>query len=84
MLQSVKRALKVDAEHPYLHSCIIRLLRFLTDGDLLNENVSHPAVASVLASETQPLFQYHKQAEQLNKEFLKQNSDSLPHLLQGM
>ena len=84
MLQSVKRALKLDSGHPQLHSCLIRLLRFLTDGDLLNEKVSHPALASVLASETKPLFQNHKDAQQLNSEFLKQNSNSLPHLLQGI
>ena len=83
MAQSVKRALKVDPGHPQLHSCLIRLHRFLTDGNLLNENVSHPAVASVLKSETQPLFRHHQEAEQLNKEFLEQNANSLPHLLQG-
>jgi hypothetical protein len=83
MLQSVKRALKVDPNHPQVHSCLIRLHRFLTKGDLLSENVSHPAVASVLNSETQPLFSNHNDAEQLNKEFLEQNKNSLPHLLQG-
>lgn len=84
MAQSVKRALKVDPNHPQLHSCLIRLHRFLTDGDLLNGNVSHPAVASVLKSETQPLFRHHQDAEQLNKEHLEQNANSLPHLLQGI
>lgn len=83
MVQSVKRALKVDPDHPQLHSCLIRLHRFLTNGDLLSETVSHPAVAAVLNSETQPLFRDHQEAEQLNKEFLEQNSNSLPHLLQG-
>ncbi len=83
MAQSVKRALKVDPNHPQLHSCLIRLHHFLTKGDLLNENISHPAVASVLKSETQPLFRHHQEAEQLNKEFLEENANSLPHLLQG-
>lgn len=84
MAQSVKRALKVDPNHPQLHSCLIRLHRFLTKGDLLNESVSHPAVAAVLKSETEPLFRHHQQAEQLNQEFLEQNANSLPHLLQGI
>ena len=83
MVQSVKRALKVDPNHPQLHSCLIRLHRFLSNGDLLSENVSHPAVAAVLNSETQPLFSHHQEAEQLNKEFLEQKIYSLPHLLQG-
>jgi len=83
MVQSVKRALKVDPNHPQVHSCIIRLHRFLTNGDLLSESVSHPAVAAVLNSETQPLFSNQQDAEQLNKEFLEKNNNSLPHLLQG-
>ena len=84
MVQSIKRALKVDPDHPQLHSCIIRLHRFLAKSDLLNESVSHPAVTSVLKSETEPLFRHHHEAEQLNREFLKQNANSLPHLLQGI
>ena len=82
MVQSVKRALKVDPTHPELHSCLIRLHRFLADNRLLDETVSHPAVASVLKSETEHLFR-HKEAIELNGEFLDCNANSLSHLLQG-
>ena len=84
MVQSVKRALKVDPDHPLLHSCLVRLHHFLTKGDLLNGSVSHPAVASVLQSETDTLFRHHKEAEPLNRDFLDRNARSLPHLLQGI
>lgn len=83
MVQSIKRALKVDPSHPQLHSCLVRLYRFLNDADLLNENAAQPAVAAVLKKETQSLFGECANGEQLNKEFLERNANSLPHLLQG-
>ena len=83
MLQSIKRALKVDPSHPQLHSCLVRLYRFLQDADLLSENAAQPAVAAVLKKETQSLFGECVDGEQLNKEFLERNANSLPHLLQG-
>ena len=84
MVQSLKRALKVEPDHPEIHSCLIRLHRFLQKGELLDESVSHPAVASVLKSEAETLFRGHlKAAEPLNQDFLERNARSLPHLLQG-
>ena len=83
MVQSVKRALKLDADHPSLHSCLIRLSRFLTDGRLVDETVSNPAVASVLKNQSSLLFQ-DKDAEQLNQLHLESHSKSLPHLAQGI
>lgn len=85
MVQSVKRALKVaEPDHPLVHSCLVRLQHFLSQGNLLSDTVSHPAVASVLRSEAESLFRGHGQAgEPLNREFLERNARSLPHLLQG-
>lgn len=83
MVQSIKRALKVDPHHPQLHSCVVRLYRFLSDADLLNENAAQPAVAAVLKKETQTLFGQCENGEQLNKEYLERNANSLPQLLQG-
>ena len=82
MVQSVKRALKVDANHPELHSCLIRLFRFLDEGKLLSDAVSNAAVAAVLQTESQTLFN-NMDASQLNKQFLEHKANSLPHRLQG-
>jgi len=85
MLQSVKRALKVDASDPRLHSCLIRLHRFLTEAGLLGSSQSaetQSAVASVAQTETQSLFQ-DKSADQLNRHLLELQANSLPHLFQG-
>ena len=82
MVQSVKRALKVDANHPELHSCLIRLFRFLEEEKLLSDAVSNAAVAAVLKTESQTLFN-NLDATQLNKEFLEHKANSLPHLHQG-
>merc|ERR1712071_410891 len=57
MVQSVKRALKVDANHPELHSCLIRLFRFLEEEKLLSDAVSNAAVAAVLKTESQNALQ---------------------------
>ncbi len=84
MVQSLKRALKVEPDHPEIHSCLVRLHRFLQKGELLDESVSHPAVASVLKSEAETLFRGHlKAAELLNQDFLEWNARSPLHLLQG-
>ena len=82
MVQSVKRALKVDANHPELHSCLIRLFRFLQEGQLLDDQVSNAAVVTVLKTETDALFD-QLDATQLNARFLERNANSLPHLFQG-
>jgi len=82
MVQSVKRALKADPDHPELHSCLIRLFRFLEEGKLLSDTVSNAAVAAVLQTESQTLFN-NMDASQLNKQFLEHKANSLPHLLQG-
>lgn len=78
MLQSLKRAYKVDPTNPRLHSCLIRLHQFVQK----NEGSWDPSVEQVIMQETKVYFE-GKDAISLNKEFLERNSNSLRAGLEG-
>lgn len=77
MLQSVKRAFAIDRNNPWLHECLIRFSKSVTDHFNIPEIVS-----KVLTQEMQKIF-VNKDLEHFNDEFLKQNSTSIQHLLSG-
>lgn len=75
MLQSIKRAHRLDSNNPDLHSCLVRFLRHTAAEHL------EGAVAEVVKRQTSEIFS-SRDAAQFNADFLKKNSNSLPHLLQ--
>ncbi|KAK0183435.1 hypothetical protein PV327_001478 [Microctonus hyperodae] len=76
MLQSIKRAHRLDANNPDLHSCLIRFLRHTAAQHL------EGSVAEVVKRQTSEIFPT-TDAVKFNSEFLKKNINSLPHLLQA-
>nr|XP_050844346.1 N-alpha-acetyltransferase 15, NatA auxiliary subunit isoform X4 [Vespula vulgaris] len=76
MLRSIKRAHRLDANNPDLHTCLVRFL--LNTSRLSLEG----AVGEVVKRQTADIFS-DSTAVQLNAEYLKKNRNSLPHLLQG-
>ncbi|XP_072945354.1 N-alpha-acetyltransferase 15, NatA auxiliary subunit-like [Epargyreus clarus] len=52
MLQSIKRAWRLNSTHEHLHDCLVRFRSWLDD----SLATLHPSVAAVLDAETQPMF----------------------------
>ncbi|KAJ8349979.1 hypothetical protein SKAU_G00251090 [Synaphobranchus kaupii] len=77
MLQSVKRAFALQADHPWLHECLIRFSKAVSDHSNL-----HEVVYKVLSQEMQKIFT-NKNYDTFNDEFLKSKSSSIQHLLSG-
>ncbi|XP_018600785.1 N-alpha-acetyltransferase 16, NatA auxiliary subunit-like [Scleropages formosus] len=77
MLQSVKRAFALQADHPWLHECLIRFSKVVSDHSNLNE-----VVCKVLCLEMRKIFG-SKNYETFNNDFLKNKSNSIEHLLSG-
>ncbi|XP_060532517.1 N-alpha-acetyltransferase 15, NatA auxiliary subunit [Cylas formicarius] len=71
MLQSIKRAHRVDAANAKLHGCLARFLRVIDD-----QKEWDPAVVEVVASETKA-FLDARDVARLNERFLSRNADSL-------
>lgn len=78
MLQSIKRAHKVDPQHPRLHSCHFRFLQFCRE----HQDNFDRAVAEVIRLETKSLLST-KDPLTLNKEFLINQKDRLSAALEG-
>lgn len=76
MLRSIKRAHRLDANNPDLHTCLVRFLLH-TSGSPLDG-----PVGEVVKRQTAGIF-FGPKAVQMNAEYLKKNRNSLPHLLQG-
>ena len=76
MLRSINRAYRLDPNNPELHTCLVRFLQHT------NASPLEGAVAEVVKRQTSGIFS-SSSAEQLNAQFLKKNSKSLPHLFQG-
>ncbi|XP_021921267.1 N-alpha-acetyltransferase 15, NatA auxiliary subunit isoform X1 [Zootermopsis nevadensis] len=78
MLQSIKRAHRLDPDSPKLHSCLILCHGYLTrwQGNL------EASVATVLKQEMEPIFR-GRDARQMNAEFLAANSKSLEALFES-
>ncbi|XP_007438931.1 N-alpha-acetyltransferase 16, NatA auxiliary subunit [Python bivittatus] len=77
MLQSVKRAFAIDDNNPWLHECLIKFSKCVSNHSNLPEIVN-----KVLTQEMQKIF-ISKDLESFNEEFLKRNSTSIRHLLSG-
>eukprot|EP00071_Canis_lupus_P030510 XP_022264067.1 N-alpha-acetyltransferase 16, NatA auxiliary subunit isoform X3 [Canis lupus familiaris] len=77
MLQSVKRAFAINNNHPWLHECLIKFSKSVSNHSNLPDIVS-----KVLAQEMQKIF-VNKDLESFNEDFLKHNATSLQHLLSG-
>uniref|UniRef100_A0A2K5YBG7 N-alpha-acetyltransferase 16, NatA auxiliary subunit n=1 Tax=Mandrillus leucophaeus TaxID=9568 RepID=A0A2K5YBG7_MANLE len=77
MLQSVKRAFAINSNNPWLHECLIRFSKSVSNHSNLPDIVSQ-----VLSQEMQKIF-VNKDLESFNEDFLKQNATSLQHLLSG-
>lgn len=78
MLQSIKRALKVNPSDPRLHGCLIRFQRFIEDK---SEGFAEP-VKKVLDQETQSIFTT-KSAKERNDKFLQTHQTKLDHRVVG-
>jgi len=78
MLQSIKRAHRLDPNNPKLHSYLILYHGYLTrwQGSL------DASVATVLKQEMEPIFRA-RDPHQMNAEFLAANSNSLEALLES-
>ncbi|KAG5833095.1 N-alpha-acetyltransferase 16, NatA auxiliary subunit-like [Anguilla rostrata] len=77
MVQSVKRAFALQPDHPWLHECLIRFSKAVSDHSNL-----HEVVYKVLNQEMQKIFA-NKNYDTFNDEFLKSKSSSIQHLLSG-
>ncbi|KAG9492064.1 hypothetical protein GDO78_000539 [Eleutherodactylus coqui] len=77
MLQSVKRAFSIDRNNPWLHECLIRFSKSVSDHSNLPD-----LVIKVLLHEMKSIFT-NKNLESFNEEFLKNNPTSIQHLLSG-
>uniref|UniRef100_A0A674AQI3 N-alpha-acetyltransferase 15, NatA auxiliary subunit a n=1 Tax=Salmo trutta TaxID=8032 RepID=A0A674AQI3_SALTR len=73
MLQSVKRAFSMEPSHPWLHQCLVRFFKGVSDSKDLPE-----AVRTVLKQEISRLFG-ESNPQSFNKNYLSQHSNSIPH-----
>ncbi|KAI8507711.1 N-alpha-acetyltransferase 15, NatA auxiliary subunit [Branchiostoma belcheri] len=77
MLQAVKRAVALDSNNAWLHECLVRFSKAVSE----KNNLPGP-VSTVLQEETKALFG-EVDIKQFNADFIKRNSNSLQHLLAG-
>uniref|UniRef100_A0A8C2WJU4 N-alpha-acetyltransferase 15, NatA auxiliary subunit n=1 Tax=Cyclopterus lumpus TaxID=8103 RepID=A0A8C2WJU4_CYCLU len=75
MLQSVKRALAIDPDHPWLHQCLVRFFKGVSESTELPE-----VVRTVLKQEITRLFG-DSNAMSFNQAYLTKHSNSIPHRL---
>ncbi|CAG5993688.1 unnamed protein product [Menidia menidia] len=78
MLQSIKRAVLIEPSNPWLHQCLVRFFRGVSESSDLAE-----AVRTVLKQEICRLFG-ESNPRSFNKSFLSQHSGSIPHRLAGL
>lgn len=80
MLQSIKRAHRLDSQNPRLHSCLIRFHGWVETAR--KENTMPEVVRQVVDKESAALFG-GKDARELNRAFLEKYGDSLYAVLEG-
>ncbi|XP_061100999.1 N-alpha-acetyltransferase 15, NatA auxiliary subunit b [Conger conger] len=73
MLQAVKRAVSIDPDHPWLHQCLVRFFKGVSESKDLPL-----AVRTVLKQEISRLFG-ECDAKSFNEAFLSKHSNSIPH-----
>ncbi|XP_003703292.1 N-alpha-acetyltransferase 15/16 isoform X2 [Megachile rotundata] len=81
MLRSIKRAHKLDPNHPDLHTCIVNFILYISHLGL--EKVVYEVVKRQTAGIYSTSNTMVSTLVQFNAEFLKRNRNSLPHLLQA-
>jgi len=79
MLQSIKRAMKVNASDPRLHGCLIRFQKFVEER---GSGFAGP-VNQVIDQETQSFFTNKSTARERNEQFIQSHSNTLDHRLVG-
>ncbi|ERE89088.1 N-alpha-acetyltransferase 16, NatA auxiliary subunit [Cricetulus griseus] len=77
MLQSVKRAFAIDSNNAWLHECLIKFSKSVSNHSNIPDIVS-----KVLAQEMKKIF-VNKDLQRFNEDFLIHNATSLQHLLSG-
>uniref|UniRef100_A0A8C4E3V5 N-alpha-acetyltransferase 15, NatA auxiliary subunit a n=1 Tax=Dicentrarchus labrax TaxID=13489 RepID=A0A8C4E3V5_DICLA len=77
MLQSVKRAVVIEPSNPWLHQCLVRFFKGVSESADLAE-----AVRTVLKQEISRLFG-ESNPQSFNKNYLSQHSNSIPHRVAG-
>uniref|UniRef100_A0A674PLT5 N-alpha-acetyltransferase 15, NatA auxiliary subunit a n=1 Tax=Takifugu rubripes TaxID=31033 RepID=A0A674PLT5_TAKRU len=77
MLQSIKRAVAIEPSNPWLHQCLVRFFKRVSESADLAD-----AVRTVLKQEISRLFG-ESNPQSYNKNFLSQHSNSIPHRLAG-
>ncbi|XP_008288099.1 N-alpha-acetyltransferase 15, NatA auxiliary subunit-like [Stegastes partitus] len=75
MLQSIKRAVAIESSNPWLHQCLVRFFKGVSESADLAE-----AVRTVLKQEISRLFG-ESNPQSFNKNYLSQHSNSIPHRL---
>ncbi|CAI5677301.1 unnamed protein product [Oreochromis niloticus] len=75
MLQSIKRAVNIEPSNPWLHQCLVRFFKGVSESTDLAE-----AVRTVLTHEISRLFG-ESSPQSFNKNYLSQHSNSIPHRL---
>jgi len=78
MLQSIKRAHRLNSAHPKLHSCLVRFCGVLNQ----NKDTLDPVVKEVIEQEKVMLLK-SKDAAQLNRDYLDTYCNSLEAVLEG-
>lgn len=78
MLQSIKRAFRIDPKNAKLHSCIIRFHEYISS---VKDTIA-PAIQEVITKEVQIVFK-GKTAVELNNKFLETHQDCLSSILEG-
>ncbi|KAM6953228.1 N-alpha-acetyltransferase 15, NatA auxiliary subunit-like [Aplochiton taeniatus] len=73
MLQAIKRAVAMEPSHPWLHQCLVRFFKGVSDSKDLPE-----AVRTVVKEEISRLFG-ESNPQSFNKNYLSQHSSSIPH-----
>ncbi|XP_075234659.1 N-alpha-acetyltransferase 15/16 [Lycorma delicatula] len=80
MLQCVKRAWKLDPNHPEVHSCIVRLA--IAMDRWRRTGVLSETVVTVINKQMDPIL-LKRTPHQINSQFLKANVNDLPATFQG-
>lgn len=78
MLQSIKRALRLEPSNSLLHTCIVRFVELVSSK---LESLDAP-VAEVIV-QAMKSFTLGRKAQEINDDYLKKNGNSLSALLQG-
>lgn len=78
MLQSLKRAVKIDPNHPIVHSCIIKYQKSLNE----MQNDMDENVKNVINIEANTLFKGKQRPNELNEFYLEQNKNSFDSVIE--